>query len=247
MLAVHSYERILRLGEEDDLYVCVPSFLAPNRDPDASRLHSKYFGNASSAAASGFYAQIAYGNKPASVLLRCDNPDGNCNEVTAAGRELISLFARCEEAADTLPSAAWAGHHRGNNATQETVICPPTCRSILLLPRRVRIPLISVRRHQPSSPQQPLLGRTGDRRRRRCVLDRNRPQCVLHSLLRERELTLLSSAPHDCASPPVVALPVTDIFLGSTFPPSAGTTSITLKTRTPAFSSSLPLGAPTPS
>ncbi|GAA5821887.1 hypothetical protein JCM11491_005604, partial [Sporobolomyces phaffii] len=53
----------------------------------------------------GFYAQLLYGNKPG-VLFRCDNPDGNCNEVTAEG--------------------PWAGHHRGRNATEQTVICPPT-------------------------------------------------------------------------------------------------------------------------
>lgn len=47
-LARHAHDRILRLGEEDQLY----------------RL---YFGNASSATALGLYAQIAYGNKPGVV------------------------------------------------------------------------------------------------------------------------------------------------------------------------------------
>ncbi|GAA5983023.1 hypothetical protein JCM5350_003545 [Sporobolomyces pararoseus] len=86
LLAKHAYERILKYGETDELYV-------------------KYFGNASSATAAGFYAQLLYGNKPG-VLFRCDNPDGNCNEVTEEG--------------------PWAGHHRGRNATEQTVICPPT-------------------------------------------------------------------------------------------------------------------------
>ncbi|TKA57480.1 hypothetical protein B0A53_00711 [Rhodotorula sp. CCFEE 5036] len=86
MLAKHAYDRILKYGETDELYV-------------------KYFGNASSATAAGFYAQLLYGNKPG-VLFRCDNPDGNCNESTAEG--------------------PWAGHHRGKNATEQTVICPPT-------------------------------------------------------------------------------------------------------------------------
>ncbi|GAA5852204.1 hypothetical protein JCM3766R1_006818 [Sporobolomyces carnicolor] len=86
LLAKHAYDRILKYGETDELYV-------------------KYFGNASSATAAGFYAQLLYGNKPG-VLFRCDNPDGNCNEVTAEG--------------------PWAGHHRGRNATEQTVICPPT-------------------------------------------------------------------------------------------------------------------------
>ncbi|TNY23476.1 putative peptidase family-domain-containing protein [Rhodotorula diobovata] len=85
-IAEHAHDRILTLGEQDPLYV-------------------KYFGNASSAAASGLYAQIVWGNKPG-VLLRCDNPDGNCAELTSAG--------------------PWAGHWRGQNATEETVICEPS-------------------------------------------------------------------------------------------------------------------------
>ncbi|GAA5939420.1 hypothetical protein JCM3775_001705 [Rhodotorula graminis] len=85
-LAEHAHDRILTLGETDPLYV-------------------KYFGNASSAAASGLYAQIVWGNKPG-VLLRCDNPDGNCDQSTAEGK--------------------WAGHYRGSNATEETVICDRT-------------------------------------------------------------------------------------------------------------------------
>ncbi|KAM0751349.1 zincin [Meredithblackwellia eburnea MCA 4105] len=87
LLAKHAHDKILSLGEKDPLYVT-------------------YFGNGSSAAASGYYAQIAFGNK-FGVLLRCDDPDGNCaTQTTAAG--------------------PWAGHWRGKNATQETVICPPT-------------------------------------------------------------------------------------------------------------------------
>ncbi|GAA6062177.1 hypothetical protein JCM10212_005132 [Sporobolomyces blumeae] len=86
LLAKHAYERILKYGETDELY-------------------RKWFGNASSAAAAGFYAQLVYGNKPG-VLFRCDNPDGNCEQTTAEG--------------------PWAGHHRGKNATEQTVICPPT-------------------------------------------------------------------------------------------------------------------------
>ncbi|POY72492.1 hypothetical protein BMF94_4318 [Rhodotorula taiwanensis] len=85
-ISKHAYERILKYGENDELY-------------------RKYFGTASSASAAGFYAQLLYGNKPG-VLFRCDNPDGNCDEVTAEG--------------------PWAGHYRGKNATEQTVICPPT-------------------------------------------------------------------------------------------------------------------------
>lgn len=65
------------------------------------------------------------------VTFRCDNPyvfsdvvsqlrhshslcsDGNCEQTTAAG--------------------PWAGHWRGENATQETVLCPPTCACDLCL------------------------------------------------------------------------------------------------------------------
>ncbi|GAA5832825.1 hypothetical protein JCM11251_005778 [Rhodosporidiobolus azoricus] len=54
-IAKHAHDRILELGEHDDLYV-------------------KYFGNVSSATTSGFYAQIVWSSKPG-VLLRCDNPD----------------------------------------------------------------------------------------------------------------------------------------------------------------------------
>lgn len=64
-ISKHAYERILKYGENDELY-------------------RKYFGTASSASAAGFYAQLLYGNKPG-VLFRCDNPDGNCDEVTAEG------------------------------------------------------------------------------------------------------------------------------------------------------------------
>ncbi|GAA6010645.1 hypothetical protein JCM10207_007782 [Rhodosporidiobolus poonsookiae] len=93
-ISEHAYNRILDYGEEDPLYV-------------------KYFGNVSSATTSGFYAQIVWGNKPG-VLLRCDNPDGNCEQTTAAG--------------------PWAGHYRGKNATLETVICEPTFHRITHVP-----------------------------------------------------------------------------------------------------------------
>ncbi|BGP18417.1 hypothetical protein JCM10213_001664 [Rhodosporidiobolus nylandii] len=85
-LAKHAHDRILRLGEEDELY-------------------RTYFGNASSASTSGFYAQMLWANKPG-VLLLCNDPDDNCKQTTAAG--------------------PWAGHWRGSNGTLETVICPPT-------------------------------------------------------------------------------------------------------------------------
>ncbi|GAA5856920.1 hypothetical protein JCM8547_008465 [Rhodosporidiobolus lusitaniae] len=71
-LVEHAHNRLLDLGEADPLSI-------------------KYFGQgASTAAAVGFYASVRWGNKAGTaeggeVLLRCDNPDGNCDQVTAAG------------------------------------------------------------------------------------------------------------------------------------------------------------------
>ncbi|KAH6691550.1 putative peptidase family-domain-containing protein [Plectosphaerella plurivora] len=64
-----------------------------------SELARKYFGNASVAGPIGWYSRIVSSDKGA-MLFRCDDPDRNC-----ATQE------------------AWAGHWRGDNATQETVIC----------------------------------------------------------------------------------------------------------------------------
>lgn len=60
----------------------------------------KYFGENNTAYAIGWYERIESANK-VDVLFRCDDPDRNC--ATQQG---------------------WAGHWRGSNATQETVICP---------------------------------------------------------------------------------------------------------------------------
>ncbi|KAK5655143.1 hypothetical protein OQA88_6042 [Cercophora sp. LCS_1] len=60
----------------------------------------KYFGNSSTAQAIGWYERVASANK-IDMVFRCDDPDRNCE--TQDG---------------------WAGHWRGSNATQETVICP---------------------------------------------------------------------------------------------------------------------------
>ncbi|KAM7217939.1 zincin [Rhypophila decipiens] len=66
-----------------------------------SPLVKKYFGsNNNTAHAIGFYSRIADANK-LDVLFRCDDPDQNC-----------------------ATQDSWAGHWRGENATQETVICP---------------------------------------------------------------------------------------------------------------------------
>ncbi|KAL9126939.1 MAG: hypothetical protein Q9217_004097, partial [Psora testacea] len=66
---------------------------------NSSDHYRKYFGKAPSGEAIGYYEKVVNGNK-AHALFRCDNPDGNCD----------------------LPD--YGGHWRGENATNETVICP---------------------------------------------------------------------------------------------------------------------------
>ncbi|KAL4978711.1 putative peptidase family-domain-containing protein [Aspergillus desertorum] len=63
-----------------------------------SSIYRKYFGDRPSLTAVGAYDIIINGN-PDSILFRCDNPDGNCG------------------------LDGWGGHWRGENATDETVIC----------------------------------------------------------------------------------------------------------------------------
>ncbi|OLN95825.1 Antigen 1 [Colletotrichum chlorophyti] len=72
----------------------------------------KYFGNASTATPIGWYDRVVNADKTG-MTFRCDDPDRNC--ATQEG---------------------WAGHWRGSNATQETVICP--------LSFEIRRPLSSV-------------------------------------------------------------------------------------------------------
>ncbi|KAJ5014135.1 Major allergen Asp f 2 [Colletotrichum sp. SAR 10_99] len=92
-LAAHARDHILRFG-------------------DASEHVRKYFGNASTAAAVGWYERVVSADK-SPMTFRCDDPDRNC--ATQSG---------------------WAGHWRGDNATEETVICP--------LSFEIRRPLSSV-------------------------------------------------------------------------------------------------------
>ncbi|OBT46711.1 hypothetical protein VE00_02597 [Pseudogymnoascus sp. WSF 3629] len=67
---------------------------------NSSKIFQKYFGQGPTAPVIGWLDKIATGNR-AGVIFRCDDPDKNC--ATQDG---------------------WAGHHRGSNATAETVICP---------------------------------------------------------------------------------------------------------------------------
>ncbi|KAJ0160195.1 Major allergen Asp f 2, partial [Colletotrichum tanaceti] len=67
---------------------------------NASEHVRRYFGNASTATPVGWYDRVVNADKTG-MTFRCDDPDRNC--ATQDG---------------------WAGHWRGANATQETVICP---------------------------------------------------------------------------------------------------------------------------
>ncbi|KAH7313762.1 putative peptidase domain-containing protein [Stachybotrys elegans] len=66
---------------------------------DKSEFAQKYFGN-NSAMAIGWYDRIVAADKTG-MTFRCDDPDRNC-----------------------ATQDNWAGHWRGDNATEETVICP---------------------------------------------------------------------------------------------------------------------------
>ncbi|KAI9780208.1 MAG: hypothetical protein M1816_003132, partial [Peltula sp. TS41687] len=66
---------------------------------NTSAAYQKYFGNASTAEVIGWFDKVVRGDR-GRTLFRCDNPDGNCDIPT------------------------WGGHWRGENATDETVICP---------------------------------------------------------------------------------------------------------------------------
>lgn len=112
-----------------------------------SRVGRRYFGNGSSAAASGYYAQMVYGNKAGVVRrhLREFKARAHIEERLAwlapamrqPGRQLRRDDSGGPLGFDTLfriflqPSLIScdhaAGHHRGLNGSSETVICPPTC------------------------------------------------------------------------------------------------------------------------
>ncbi|CAG8242457.1 unnamed protein product [Penicillium salamii] len=63
-----------------------------------SEIYRKYFGDRPTMEAIGAFDIVVNGDKK-DILFRCDNPDGNCD------------------------NEGWAGHWRGVNATDETVIC----------------------------------------------------------------------------------------------------------------------------
>lgn len=63
-----------------------------------SKFYKKYFGDSPTAEVVGWYENIVNADK-SDVLFRCDDPDGNCK------------------------LEGWAGHWRGENGSNENVIC----------------------------------------------------------------------------------------------------------------------------
>lgn len=79
----------------------------------------KYFGNYSTAAPIGWFDRVISANR-GDMLFRCDDPDKNC----ATQDGIAPSPPTVPPHVLTFPQKAWAGHWRGPNATQETVICP---------------------------------------------------------------------------------------------------------------------------
>ncbi|KAH0612921.1 uncharacterized protein H6S33_009301 [Morchella sextelata] len=84
------------LKDTEELVSVARDYVLDNGSDDP--LFKKYFGAGSTAEVIGWFDKLLYGDK-SGVLLRCDDIDGNCHQ------------------------AGWAGHWRGENATEETVIC----------------------------------------------------------------------------------------------------------------------------
>ncbi|KAK4246571.1 putative peptidase domain-containing protein [Corynascus novoguineensis] len=99
-LAAHARDHILRWGVDSPF---VQKYFGVSNDTVTSG-HSDSHSNSatvpSTATPLGWYSRIVAGDKRG-MTFRCDDPDRNC--ATQDG---------------------WAGHWRGENATQETVICP---------------------------------------------------------------------------------------------------------------------------
>lgn len=94
-----------------------------------SAIYRKYFGDAPSAIVIGNLERPVNANK-ANTLFRCDNPDGNCD---IPGKP-TNNFPPPHCTACLQPSAhplitVYGGHWRGENGTDETVICPLSYRT----------------------------------------------------------------------------------------------------------------------
>ncbi|KAL2151194.1 hypothetical protein VTH82DRAFT_6292 [Thermothelomyces myriococcoides] len=95
-LAAHARDHILRWGVDSPF---VQKYFGVTNDTKPSADHEEAV-LASTAAPLGWYSRVVAADK-GGITFRCDDPDRNC--ATQDG---------------------WAGHWRGENATQETVICP---------------------------------------------------------------------------------------------------------------------------
>ncbi|KAK8094897.1 zincin [Apiospora hydei] len=90
---------LLKKGLDDAAALAAQAKNHVLRFGNSSDMFQKYFGTAPSAEVVGWYDKIANGDR-SRFKFRCDDVDGNC----------------------VLPG--WGGHWRGENGTDETVICP---------------------------------------------------------------------------------------------------------------------------
>ncbi|KAK5714350.1 Prenylated Rab acceptor protein 1 [Elasticomyces elasticus] len=95
----HSETALLRQGLDDAETLAAHARDHIHRFGNNSVYYLKYFGKAPTGEAAGWFDKVVNGDK-AGVLFRCDDPDTNC--ATQDG---------------------WAGHWRGENGTDENVIC----------------------------------------------------------------------------------------------------------------------------
>ncbi|KAG7004515.1 aromatic hydroxylase fmpF [Physcia stellaris] len=92
-LAEHAKEHILRFG-------------------NSSAHYQKYFGDAPSGEAIGYYEKVVSGDR-GDALFRCDDPDGNCKQ---PGTSIIPSSSQ-----NINGYLEWGAHWRGSNATNETL------------------------------------------------------------------------------------------------------------------------------
>ncbi|OJD09891.1 hypothetical protein AJ78_08874, partial [Emergomyces pasteurianus Ep9510] len=102
-------QRMIRRGLQDAITLASHAVDHVLRFGNESALYRKYFGYAPSSGVIGNLARIVSADR-ARTLFRCDDPDGNCKNIPTYG-----------------------GHWRGENATDETVICPLSYRTRLFL------------------------------------------------------------------------------------------------------------------
>ncbi|KAF8473452.1 putative peptidase family-domain-containing protein [Kalaharituber pfeilii] len=94
--ATERHQLLHALAETEQLALVARDHVLNNGPSD--KLFKKYFGKGPTAEVIGWFQKLLTGDK-SGVLLRCDDIDSNCHQ------------------------DGWAGHWRGENATEETVIC----------------------------------------------------------------------------------------------------------------------------